>query len=126
METCNYNLGRFHALVKLGMQLTFDNQQQAERHMRTRKTVGTVSGAAGGIAGGIAGSMAGTAVGGLPGSIAGGTIGGWAGEKVSLPATTMFDAGHDIRQRKRSRYTNTVGRLNTAANLPTNVPPGIR
>jgi len=120
-----YQLGCHDALVKLGMQLTFNSPQEAAAHAKTRSTIGNVTGFAGNVAGGLAGGAAGSAVGGLPGGLAAGVAGGYAGEKMlSAPATTLYDAAHDVKQRTGATYNKTVGQLNAASGIPTGVPQG--
>jgi uncharacterized protein YcfJ len=118
-----YELGRHDALVKLGMQLTFNSPQEAAAHAKTRGTIGDVTGFAGNIAGGIAGGVVGSAAGGPAGSLAGGLAGGYAGqEMLSAPATTAYDAAHDVKQRTGATYNKTMGQLNAASGVPTGVP----
>lgn len=120
-----YELGRHEALVKLGMKLTFNSPQEAAAHAKTRGTIGDVTGFAGSIGGGIAGGAAGTAMGGPAGGLAGGLAGGYAGEKLlSMPATTAYDAAHDVKQRTGATYNKTMGQLNAAAGVPTGVRQG--
>lgn len=107
------------------MKLTFNSPQEAAAHAKTRGTIGDVTGFAGNIAGGLAGGAAGTAVGGPAGSLAGGLAGGYLGEKMlSAPATTLYDTAHDVKQRTGAQYNKTVGQLNAAAGIPTEVPQG--
>ncbi len=107
-------------LSKLGMQLNFDNPQQAAQHAQTRGTVGAVAGFGGSIAGGVAGGALGSAMGGPAGGIAGNVAGGYLGEQMTAkPAQLAYDVQHDVRQRTNAGYNNTMGQLNNAAGLPT-------
>lgn len=118
--TMHYLAGQQAALHKVGMQLSFNNAQQANDHAKTRKTVGQVAGIGGSVAGGMAGAAAGGAVGNLPGSIAGGIVGGELGSKaMAMPATTAYDAQHDVRQKAEATRSSSLGRMNAAAGLPT-------
>lgn len=122
-----YQVGCRDALVKLGMKLNFNSPQEAAAHADTRSTIADTTGFVGNVAGGLAGGAAGSAVGGMPGSIAGGVAGGYAGEKLlSAPATTAYDAAHDVQQRTKSTYNRTLGGLNAAAGIPSAVPRGHR
>ncbi len=114
-----YQAGRLRALEKLGMQLEFNSPQQAAQHAQTRGTIGKATGFAGNMVGGTAAGIAGTALGGPVGSIAGGIAGGELAEKaVAMPATTMYDMAHDIPQKAKKTYNQTLGRLNMAAGTP--------
>jgi len=125
VSTTYYQLGCYEALVKMGMQLTFNSPQEAAAHAKTRETIGDVTGFAGSLAGGLAGGAVGTAAGGPAGSLAGGLAGGYAGEKMlSMPATTAYDTAHDVKQRTGAQYNKTVGQLNAASGVPTGVPQG--
>jgi len=120
-----YELGRYEALVKLGMKLTFNSPQEAAAHAKTRETIGDVTGFAGNIAGGALGGAVGTAAGGVPGSLAGGAVGGYLGEQaLSAPATTLYDTAYDVKQRTGSTYNKTLGRLNAASRVPTSIRQG--
>lgn len=110
-----------------GMDLEFENAEQARKHMKTRGQIGAATGFAGNIAGGMAGGMAGTAAGGPAGGIAGSLAGGAAGEAlVSMPFTTAYDGMHDLKYRANKAKNQTISRLNAAGGMPTANAPGMK
>jgi len=112
-------LGKLPKFPKFGMQLNFNNPQEAAQHAGRRDTVGGVAGFAGGMVGGHLGGLAGTAVGGPIGAVAGGLAGSVAGEQLAAkPAQLAYDVQHDVKQRTGAQFNQTVGQLNQAAGLP--------
>jgi uncharacterized protein YcfJ len=118
MTRLAYTSGCYAAFRKLGMQLQFDSPAQAAAHQQTRDTVGGATGFVGDLAGSTLGGLIGSA-GGVTGTVGGSLAGGAIGGKLlSAPATTAVDAAHDVQQRTRSTYNQTLGQLNMAGGLP--------
>ena len=114
-----YTVGCRQALRKLGMDLEFDNPEQAATHYGRRRVIGDVTGVAGTAGGGALGAIAGLRYAGAPGAAAGAAAGALLGNKlVSLPATTFYDTQHDVRQRTAKHYNQTRNLLNAAAGIP--------
>lgn len=115
----SYLAGKNHALAKLGMDIDFDNPEQAAAHRATRGTIRDVSGAAGALGGGALGALGGYRRYGLAGGIIGGAAGALAGNKLlSHTIPTLYDAQRDVRQRTVQRYNQTRNELNAAAGIP--------
>jgi len=121
--------GKTAALQKLGigMELSFDDPAAAYRHQERRNLLGNVTGLVGSVLGGTAGGTLGAAAGGatpIPGGAAVGLLGGGiagaelGGQMASLPATALYDIGHDFMQRNREISRGTQARLNTSAGFP--------
>ena len=109
---------------KLGMQLEFNNQADADQHASRKETIGGVAGFAGNLAGSAVGTAAGTAMGGPAGGFAGEMAGGEIGEALTAkPAQLAYDVQHDIKQRSGARFNDTMGQLNQAAGMPAGRTP---
>lgn len=92
---------------KTALDLQFNSQEEAQQHNRLRG----LGGAAGGLVGaGLGGMMAGKRFG-LPGAIAGGVAGSLLG---GAPGKLMADVAHDIPQRTRAMYDQSMGRMGAA------------
>lgn len=114
-----YLVGKRSALKKLGMKLTFDSPEAAQKHHKQRGQVGKALGTAGSVIGGTVGGTAGSAAGPV-GTVGGSLAGASIGEKaLQAPATTMYDAGHDVQQRTKDTYNSSLARMNNAAGIPT-------
>ena len=102
-----YQVGARAVLEKLGLDLRFDTQQQADKHVKRRNhaaAVGSIGGAM--LGGAIGGKMKG--VGGLAaGSLIGGLAGGGMGH-------TAADVAHDVPYRTKAQYHDSMGRLGAA------------
>ena len=127
MTNSIYSAGNYAALVKLGIQLSFESPYDAQEHYKRRNTASKVTGAIGNVAGGILGATAGLP-GGPAGSIAGSVIGGeLAGRALGSAAALATDVAHDIPQKARSQYKSSLSRMNVAGGMPAGVgelPPG--
>lgn len=93
--------------MKYALDLQFDSQDDAQKHLRNRELAG-LAGTLGG--GAIGGAMAGKRFG-LPGAVVGGAAGALLG---GGPGKLLADIAHDIPQRTGAMYDNTVHRMNAA------------
>jgi hypothetical protein len=92
---------------KLGMDLQFGSQEEAQKHMRNR----ALGGATGGVVGaGLGGMLAGKRFG-LPGAIAGGVAGSLLG---GAPGKLLADVAHDIPQRTGAMYDKSMHQMGAA------------
>lgn len=129
MSDSVYRAGNYAALVKLGLQLSFDSPEEAVHHAKNRKAVGQLAGAAGNVAGGIVGGTAGGALGsaaGAGGTVAG-TIGGSvagsvAGQRVGSGLATLgYDVAHDVPQKAKSQYRSSLAKMHAGGGFPTGI-----